>query len=172
MFFFLGLLFLGLMAVYPLLRKNRITEALWILFFAYWSLVSARNVPLFIIVVLPWIALELTSLWREMARSQFASIDRRSVGRYRLQTSGRFRRVRPVDATVRGGVFLFTPQNRWPSDFSKETFPLAMLHRHAAELAQARVLHAGSVGRLSYLSELSKTAGLSSMAGAITMAKR
>ena len=67
MFFFLALLFLGLIAVYPLLRRNCITEALWILFFAYWSLVSARNIPLFIIMALPWIALEITNLWREVS---------------------------------------------------------------------------------------------------------
>ena len=37
------------------------------------------------------------------------------------------------------GVFLFTPANHWPTDFSKEMFPLGMMHRHASELAEARV---------------------------------
>ncbi|HEV2687399.1 MAG TPA: hypothetical protein VGV35_02560, partial [Bryobacteraceae bacterium] len=37
------------------------------------------------------------------------------------------------------GIFWFTPVNRWPTDFSKELFPLAMVHRHAEELARARV---------------------------------
>ena len=43
MLFYMALLFLGLMSVYSLLRRKQITEALWILFFAYWSLVSARK---------------------------------------------------------------------------------------------------------------------------------
>lgn len=139
MFFFLALLFLGLMAVYPLLRKNRITEALWILFFAYWSLVSARNIPLFIIVVLPWIALEITHVWHEITRTSSPQSTAGVLEDIASQTSRKFGAFGLWTPLFVAGVFLLTPANRWPSDFSKETFPLAMLHRHAAELAQARV---------------------------------
>ena len=135
----MGLLFLGLMTVYSLLRQKRITEALWILFFAYWSLVSARNVPLFIIIALPWIALELTSLWREVAEASSRQSTIGVLDDIALQTSGRFRAFGLWTPLFLAGILWFTPQNRWPSDFSKEMFPLAMLHRHADELARGRV---------------------------------
>ena len=139
MLFYMGLLFLGLITVYPLVRRKRMTEALWILFFAYWSLVSARNVPLFIIVALPWIALELTNLCNELAESSSRQSTIRVLDDIATQTSGRFRAFGLWTPLFIGGILLFTPQSRWPSDFSRETFPLAMLHGHADELARARV---------------------------------
>jgi hypothetical protein len=138
MFFYMALLFLGLMAAYSLLRQKRITESLWILFFAYWSLVSARNIPLFIIVVLPWIALELTSLWRELAEGSSRQSTVGVLDDIAVQTSGRFRPFGLWTPLFLVAILWFTPRNRWPTDFSTETFPLAMLHRHAGELAQAR----------------------------------
>ncbi len=140
MLFFLVLLFLGLIAVYPLWRRNCITEALWILFFAYWALVSARNIPLFLIVALPLIALELTHFWKEAVETSSPQSTAGVLEDIARQTS---RKIGPLSlwtAVFVAGVLLLTPVNRWPSDFSKEMFPLAMLHRHAAELAQARVL--------------------------------
>src|ERR1700730_7437646 len=139
MLFYMGLLFLGLMTVYSLLRQKHIIEALWILFFAYWSLVSARNVPLFIIIALPWIALELTSLWREIAEASSRQSTVGVLDDIATQTSGRFRAFGLWTPLFLAGILWFTPQNRWPSDFSKEMFPLTMLHRHADQLARGRV---------------------------------
>jgi len=139
MLFYMALLFLGLMSVYSLLRRKRITEALWILFFAYWSLVSARNIPLFIIVALPWIALEITSLWNELASRSSRKSTTGVLDDLASQTSGKFRVFGVWTLLFLAGILWLSPSNRWPVDFSKETFPLAMLHRHADEFARGRV---------------------------------
>jgi hypothetical protein len=139
MLFFMALLFLGLAAVYPLLSRKQITEALWIVFFAYWALVSARNIPLFIIVVLPFVALELTNLWQRVANGSSRQSTVGVLEDIATQTSAKFRPVGVWTLLFAAGILLFTPASRWPTDFSKETFPLAMLHRHAGEFAAARV---------------------------------
>src|SRR5690242_21173158 len=43
MYQFMALLFIGLALTAPLLRKRRLTEALWLWFLAYNSLVSVRS---------------------------------------------------------------------------------------------------------------------------------
>ena len=53
-----GLLMAGL-----LLRKGRITEALWIVFLAHAALTSLRHAPLFAVVAIPLLAEEISSLW-------------------------------------------------------------------------------------------------------------
>ena len=59
------LLFLSLAVLIPLLRKNRITDVLWILFLAYCSLTAVRYVALFAIVCLPIIAAEWSAFLSE-----------------------------------------------------------------------------------------------------------
>ena len=55
------------------------------------------------------------------------------------QTSAKFRPIGAWTPLFVLAILWFTPANRWPTDFSKETFPLTMLHRHAAEFSNARV---------------------------------
>src|SRR5271156_6094055 len=50
---FEGLLLVGLMVAGLLLRRGRIVEALWIVYFAHMSLSSVRHVPIFVTVVAP-----------------------------------------------------------------------------------------------------------------------
>ncbi|HYL79007.1 MAG TPA: hypothetical protein VEU96_32755 [Bryobacteraceae bacterium] len=137
--FFMALLFLGLAAVYPLLSRKQVTEAIWILFFAYWSLTSARNIPLFVVVVVPLVALEVTRLWQLVASGRSRKSTIGVLDDIAAQTSAKFRPIGVWAALFVVGIFLFTPANRWPGDFSKEMFPLALMHRHAGELAAARV---------------------------------
>jgi hypothetical protein len=139
MLFFMALLFLGLAAVYGLLSRKMVTEAIWILFFAYWSLTSARNIPLFVIIVVPLVALELTRLWQLLARGRSRKSTIGVLEDIATQTGAKFRPIGLWTPLFVVGIFLFTPANRWPADFSKEMFPLALMHRHAGELAAARV---------------------------------
>jgi len=139
MLFYMAFLFLGLASVYALLSRKRVVEALWIVFFAYWSLVSARNIPLFVIVVGPLIALEMTRLWQACAGRSSPKSTIGVLDDIAAQTNKKFRPLGIWTALFVVGIFLFTPASRWPSDFSKEMFPLDMVHRHAKELAQARV---------------------------------
>lgn len=137
--FYMVLLFLGLITVYGLLSRKRVTEAMWILFFAYWSLVSARNIPLFLIVTVPLIAVELTRLWESVASGQSKQSTVGVLEDIAVQTGVKFRPIGFWTPLFVLGILWFAPANRWPTDFSKETFPLVMLHRHAAEFANARV---------------------------------
>jgi len=142
MTFFMAVLFLGLACVWPLLAKRRVTEPLWILFFAYESLVSARNIPLFLVIALPVVAMELTTVWRRWAAASSPKSTIAVLDDLAAQTSGRIRPVGVWTPLFVAGILLFTPTNRWPTDFSPETFPLAMLHKHADELAGSRVFTA------------------------------
>ena len=139
MLFFMALLFLGLASVYALLSRKQVVEAMWILFFAYWSLVSARNIPLFVIVAAPLIALELTRLWQAWVKRSSPKSTAGVLDDIARQTSTKLLPLGVWTALFIAGIFWFTPANRWPVDFSKEYFPLSMIHRHAGELAQARV---------------------------------
>ncbi|MEO7649936.1 MAG: hypothetical protein ABIZ80_05675, partial [Bryobacteraceae bacterium] len=65
-----ALLFLALMLSGMLLRRRRLVEVLWILFLGASSLYSARHVPLFALMAVPLIALELSDLWTRWMRSQ------------------------------------------------------------------------------------------------------
>jgi hypothetical protein len=139
MMFFMALLFLGLAVVFALLSRKQVVEAFWILFFAYWSLTSARNIPLFVIVVVPIVAIELTRVWQQLARGSSPKSTIGILEDLARQTGEKFKPVGVWTALFVVGIFCFTPANRWPVDFSKELFPLSMVHRHQAELAGARV---------------------------------
>ena len=94
LFHYMILLFLGLAISTVLLKKHRLTEVLWIGFWAYNSLISVRHVPLFVITVVPILAIELTDLWNRWAQSQ----PRRSIAR-RLTKFRRGNAARCVQAS-------------------------------------------------------------------------
>ncbi len=60
---FEALLFIGLVVAGSLARRWRIVETLWIVYFAYMSLSSVRHVPVYVTVVIPVIAAELSGWW-------------------------------------------------------------------------------------------------------------
>ena len=77
MFHYMIVLFLGLAITGSLLKKHRLTEVLWIWFWAYNSLVSVRHVPLFMIVASPILASEITYWWKRWVATKPA----RSISR-------------------------------------------------------------------------------------------
>ncbi|HEV2689451.1 MAG TPA: hypothetical protein VGV35_12895, partial [Bryobacteraceae bacterium] len=109
MLFFMALLFLGLAAVYALLSRKQVVEAAWVLFFAYWSLTSARNIPLFVIVVVPIVALELSRLWQSVARGSSPKSTVGVLEDLSQQTGAKFRPVGVWTALFVAGIFWFTP---------------------------------------------------------------
>src|SRR5258708_10685337 len=60
------LLFVCLIAAGELLRRRRFAEGLWIVFFAYMSLASARHVPVFVAVSAPLIAAAVSGWWESL----------------------------------------------------------------------------------------------------------
>jgi hypothetical protein len=137
MYYFMAILFGGMIAVRGLLGRSQWHSVLWVLFFASGSLVSARHVPIFIIIALPPIALELTRLlnsWAERAgRKSTAEVLREIADK---ATS----RLAPVSAWSLGllGASALLAGS-WPVDLSGKFFPNHLVRKHAGAIATARV---------------------------------
>jgi hypothetical protein len=132
------LLILGLLTVTLLLQKRRIVEALWILFFAHSALTSVRHAPLFCLLAVPLMASELSVLWKQFA----ANRSRKSL-MGTLHTMGGdfaapFRRT-SVWIPIVVAIVALGPL-KWPVDFPKEEFPVAIVARNAQVLETGRVL--------------------------------
>lgn len=136
---FLVLMFASLGSMASLLRKRRRTEAVWILFLSYASLVSVRHMTVFTLAVSPILALVLTEAWRDLAiRSS-----RKSTARILFETGesfgagGRRSTLWPVAFVCWLWISSFPA---WPRDFPKSSFPVELAHRQAQTLAGKRVL--------------------------------
>ncbi|MEQ1947538.1 MAG: hypothetical protein ABL995_10130 [Bryobacteraceae bacterium] len=134
------LLFLGLIAAGELIRRRRIAEALWVLFFAYEALSSARHVPIFAAVTVPLIGVAVSGWWRSltghMSKKSLIGI----VNNMAAETVQGFRRTSlwPV-ALVIALAFIDAPV-KWPKDFPQELFPADIVHKYEKEIFQSRLL--------------------------------
>jgi type IV secretory pathway VirB2 component (pilin) len=134
------LLFAGLIAVGLLFRRVRIVEGLWIVFFAQMALSSARHVPVYVTVTAPLIAAEIGEWWMHWT----GSMDKKSligiVNAMAADSIAGFRRTSAWPAIVVLGLIVTGSPIPWPKDFPAEIFPVAMVHAHAAEILESRVL--------------------------------
>lgn len=123
-----------------LLRKQRITETLWLLFLAHASLTSLRHAPLYVGVAAPLIASELSAGWRSLAAGRKKSSVLTILHQLGEDLTGNFARssVWPV-LVIAALVFLDAPL-KWPRDFPSEAFPIAMVHENAKLLESGRLL--------------------------------
>jgi hypothetical protein len=137
---FEALLIAGLVITGFLLKKRRITEALWILFLAHSSITSVRHAPLFVAIAAPLVASELSTGWQTLAdRSKKSSLLRilHQLGND-IAPSFRWTSVWPVLVVV-VLIFLNAPV-QWPHDFPSEAFPIAMVQENADLLRSGRLL--------------------------------
>ena len=137
---FEALLLVGLILSGLLLRKQRIADALCILFLAHSSLMSVRHAPLFAAVAAPLIGSEISGWWKNWA----ANLRRTSVVRI-IQQLGEdltpaFRRNTVWPAIVVLGLAGMGAPIQWPQDFPRERFPVQMVHEHSALLQSGRLL--------------------------------
>ena len=132
------LLIAGMMLVARLLPQRKITEALWVLFFAHSALTSVRHAPLYAAVAAPLLASELSALWKKWSRRE----KRQSIPRilYDLgqDLTPAFQRNTMWCCVTLILVATISPV-AWPSDFPQEAFPVALVHRHSAEFEARRV---------------------------------
>ena len=137
---FEALLFAGLIASGELLRRKRVAEGLWILFFAYMSLSSARHVPVFVAVSVPLIAAAVSGWWESLTGNASKKSLVGILNHMAADAVRGFRRtsVWPVAAVV-ALVFIGDPV-KWPRDFPAELFPTAMVHAHESEILHSRLL--------------------------------
>jgi hypothetical protein len=132
------LLFLGLIIIVPLLSKRRVTESLWILFLAYSALTSVRHGPIYALIAVPIIAVQLTEWWAEWVRNQPANSYPRILDGIAAQFAAGFQRTSLW--TLAAVLFLaLTGSIHWPADFPGKNFPANMVQRHP-EMATARIL--------------------------------
>ncbi|MFN3323357.1 MAG: hypothetical protein ACK5AZ_07670 [Bryobacteraceae bacterium] len=134
------LLFAGLLTAAPLLMRKRYAEVLWILFWAHSALTSVRHVTIYVVVVLPLIAVEATRWWDRWTEGSKASSVAgvfRSLGQ-EMAPACRRTSVWVVAAVV--ALCLMDRPIRWPQDFPEQKFPIHFIGRHAEQLAGSRVL--------------------------------
>jgi hypothetical protein len=131
------LLLLGLVVAGSLLLRRRVTEALWILFWAHQSLGSVRHITLFVAIAAPIIAVELTRFWREWIQEA----DRKSIARIldnvARDFSAGFGWTSVWPLAFLAGVFWW-PTTVWPTDFPDIKFPIAIIEKHRAAIQSAR----------------------------------
>jgi hypothetical protein len=133
------LLFLGLIVIAPLLANRRVTEALWILFLAYSALTSVRHGPIFTLVAVPIIAVQLSEWWTGWVSHQAKNSIPAVLDGIAAQLGSGFRR--PSLWTLVAVLFIaLTGSIHWPTVFPEKNFPQEIIQRHADQIATARIL--------------------------------
>ena len=138
MYVFMALLFLSLAVVVPLIHRRKLTEALWIGFFAYCALISVRHVPLFALVVVPIVAAEISTWWDGWVLVK----SRTSVPRILDDLSAQMRR-NFVGVSLWVPIFLVAVALggwvHWPKDIYPHGCPAEMMARHASQIENGRL---------------------------------
>ena len=133
------LLFLGLIVITSLLAKRRATEALWILFLAYSALTSVRHGPIFTMVAVPIMAVQLSEWWTGWVSNQPKTSIPGVLDGIAAQLGSGFKR--PSLWTLVAVLFIaLTGSIHWPSDFPEKNFPEEIVQRHADRIATSRIL--------------------------------
>jgi hypothetical protein len=137
---FEALLLAGLIIAGALFRRRRVVEGLWIVFFAHLSLGSARHVPVYVAVVGPVIAAGIADWWHTLTRSASQGSLTGIVNQMAADSLAGFRRTSVWPVMVVVGLALTGSSIPWPKDFPDQIFPTRMIHAHAAEILNARLL--------------------------------
>jgi hypothetical protein len=151
------LLIVGLAGAGLLFRRHRITEAVWVLFFAHQALGSVRHVPIFVIVAAPLIAQEISAWWRKWTAGAGKSSPVGIINQMSADFVPGFRRTSVWPGVVIVCLaFVWSPVP-WPKDFPAEIFPVDMIHAHESEIFNNRLLTTDQwADYLIYLSPRSK----------------
>ena len=132
------LLFAGLAAVTPLVRKKSLVEPLWILFLAYASLTSVRHATIFLLAVSPIVAVELSEWWESLAAGKSkASLMGMLNGVSRSLSSGLPGTSLLIPVAV--AALAIVPGLQWPTEFSCQFVPVKFIEKHRDLLATSRV---------------------------------
>ena len=142
LFLFLGLVAVGVALLRPVGARGRDFAAmLWVTYWAHQSLTSVRHATIYVLVAAPFVATVFSdwlAVWvARQPRKSVAAI----LTKLGHDLAPKFRHV-SVWAVLFLAVlpFVDTTRMKWPVDFPKEKFPLALLHRHRQLLLERRVL--------------------------------
>jgi hypothetical protein len=139
------LLFAGLACITPLIRKKSLVEPLWILFLAYCSLTSVRHVTIFMLVVSPIIAVELSIWWDCVAAGQAKTSLLRIGNDVSRQLSTALTGT-SVLIPLMILVLALVPGLQWPVAFPEGYVPVPFVEANAARLANRRVFTSDQIG--------------------------
>ena len=134
------LLVAGIATAALLAARRRWIEALLILLWAHAALGAVRHVPVYAIVALPWIGEELTSWWSRLAGGSAATSLRGILDRLSQDLTPGFARASLWLALPAIVLAALDAPLKWPRDFPREKFPVAIVERHAELLRARRVL--------------------------------
>ena len=135
------LLIAGVLAVIPLLRARRVTESLWLLFFAHAALTSARHITVYVTVAVPIVAVLASEAWRRWVATRPLNSAPRVLEAISADFTPGMRRNSLAAAgfvamlAAGSGAWL-----QWPSDFHRNFFPAGIIDGHRERIASARVL--------------------------------
>jgi hypothetical protein len=135
-----ALLLVGVAAAGLLLSRRQFAEAFWVLFWAHMSLSGARHIPVFVIVAVPVMAVELNRFWdfwtRDADRKSIAGI-LRAVSR---DIASGYGRLTVVPLLVVVLLPILDRSSRWPTDFPPDRLPVKAVNRYQDLLRTSRVL--------------------------------
>jgi hypothetical protein len=130
-----ALLAAGALCSILLLKQRRFVEPLWIAVLGYAAFHSARHIPIFANATVPIVAATATQVWKRavegLPRSNTASVVDSVFGSMAPQ----FGRVSLWSIAALSLIFFCD----LPKDFARDNFPVALLERNRALLAQSRL---------------------------------
>lgn len=138
MYYFMLLLFAGLIAVVPLIRARRLVEPFWILFLAYAALASVRHSLIFSVVAAPIISLEASEWWNSVA----ARSARNSLPRVIHDITANFSaKLRGTSVLIPASILLLAvvPGVSWPRQFAADAVPMNLVDKHLDLLGSGRL---------------------------------
>ena len=137
---FEALMLVGLIAAGLMFSQRRIVEGLWIVYLAHMALGSARHIPIFVTVCAPSIAYEISCWWRrwsgEARKSSLAGIGNQMS----RDLTPSFLRSSVWPFLLVGTLAAMGAPVKWPKDFPGLIFPVKIIHEHASEILNTRVL--------------------------------
>jgi hypothetical protein len=139
MFHYELLMMAALMAAALLLARRRVVEPLWILFWAHQSLVSVRNVTVFVTVAAPIVAWEATRFWDQWVRGAPRKSLRGIFGSLARELAVTLPRASVWPAVFVLALALDFAPSRWPQDFPGDSFPTAFFAKHREKIESGRV---------------------------------
>lgn len=122
------------------LRRKQFVGPLLILFWGHSSLVSARHIPIFVAIALPFFADEIQGVWTTWTASAKKNSTWRILDNLAGEAQPGLARTSVWSAIPFIVIALPLLPIPWPTDFPSLRFPTGMAARHAAMLKQSRVV--------------------------------
>lgn len=122
-----------------MIARRQFAAPLWILFWAHASLQSARHIPLFVGVAMPFVAAELQRLWQWWASRSGRRSAPALLGELAVEAGPQLRRTSVLPAVLLILVILRVVPFAYFRDFPESRFPTALVARHSSRLAGARI---------------------------------